>query len=99
MSFFVIQVQTNYEKNVQNTLTHILNQKQVNIVKSIYALDTNTLLGGQEVGSEGIKAYLQSQRLRSHLNNMRYAYANIDTKTQGDLKKEYRGFFIVCLLV
>lgn len=89
MSFFIIQVQTNYESIVQKTLAHILEQKKVNIVKSIYALDTQAQLNRKDNNPDNIKQFLDYQRLREQLRNMRYAYANID-KSQVNLKNEYR---------
>lgn len=90
MSFFIIQVQTNYERFVQKKLTHIFQQKKGNLVKTIYALDNYNHLEPTSLDPVSIQRFLHLQKVREQLNNMRYAYAKMKTNNQSGLKKEYK---------
>lgn len=89
MSYFIVQVQTNFEKYVLCNLTELFLQKEVNIVKSIYALDTKIDF---DESNEDIKSnvgkYLKQIRIRAYLNNVRYAYYH---SNESNLKQIYKG--------
>lgn len=90
MTFFIVHVQTNFEKYVLSHLTNILLQKRVNIVKSIYALDTKIDFI-QSFSKEDIRTYLKYTRTRTYLNNLRIVHYQLDLNNHKNqqLKKIY----------
>lgn len=91
MAYFIVQVQTNFEKYVMSNLTELLLQKKVNVVKSIYALDTKINFESS-LDDNDIREYLKQSRIRTYLNNVRYAYYQykpLDSKDQ-KLKESYK---------
>lgn len=90
MSFFAIQVQTNYELFVQKSIALLVLEKKINLIKNIYALDTQVSFKENHITNEDIKSYLEHQRIRSYLNNMRYAYSEMKMNKNEELKKEYK---------
>jgi hypothetical protein len=91
MAYFIVQVQTNFEKYVLSNLTELLLQKKVNIVKSIYALDAKIDFESP-FDDDDIREYLKQSRIRTYLNNVRYAYYQyncLDSKDQR-LKECYK---------
>ena len=90
MSFFIVQVQTNYERIVQKKMTHIFQQKKVNLVKTIYALDTQYHFELTGLNPAKMQRFLHFQKIREQLSNMRYAYAKMKTNGDSVLKIEYK---------
>jgi hypothetical protein len=88
--FFCNPSTTNYEAVVQKTLTHIFEQKKVNLVKTIYALDTHNQFEPSNLNLEDIKCFVHFQKVRQQLNNMRYSYARMKSPDQSVLKDEYK---------
>lgn len=92
MAYFIVQVQSNHEVTIQKRLTELFSRKKVNFVKTIYALDSKTILDQpSSTSSKDIELYLHQQRLREHLNNMRFAFANMDKSIQPNLKQQYKN--------
>ncbi|MEC1158713.1 hypothetical protein [Cytobacillus horneckiae] len=89
MSFFIVQVQTNYEIKVQKRLHQLFMQRKENIVKSIYALDSYKGFDNNIPGEKELNRFWYFNRIREQLNNMRYAYARISPADQS-LRKEYK---------
>lgn len=81
MSYFIVQVQTNFEKHVSNILASKLIKEMNHSIKSIYALDQ--CIKFEEIGSinlDVVRGYLNQRRLRNHVNNIRYSYSQIKSK-------------------
>src|SRR5690554_2205920 len=92
MAYFVVQVQTNFERDVLKTLTHVLMKKNVNIVKSIYALNIRVdFKQSTNVTNENIREHLKKVRIRNYLNNKRYKYS-LFTADDHDTKKHFIEF-------
>lgn len=88
MSYFIVQVQTNYEKYVLSNLAELLLKKKVNIVQSIYALATKIDFQNS-IDQENIRDYLKQTRVRAYLNNVRYAYYQLNSNDI-NLKEVYK---------
>lgn len=89
MSFFIIQVQTHCELDVLKSLSNLLEQKKNYYVKSIYALNFQVKFKQSDPTIEEIRSYLEAQRIRHFINNMRYSYHLMDNR-QIKLKNEYK---------
>lgn len=92
MAYFIVQVQTNFEKYVLSNLAEILLQKNVNIVKSIYALDQKIDFNHTKISDNDLREYLKQVRIRNYLNNIRYAYSQLKSSDfeNINLKEAYK---------
>ncbi|MFD2658615.1 transcription termination/antitermination NusG family protein [Gracilibacillus thailandensis] len=93
MAYFVVQVQTNFEKYVLSVLTDLLLKKKINIVSSIYAIDTKVDFQKTiNLDNDNIREYLKQSRIRNYLSNMRYAYYQLNTNDEKNqtLKEAYK---------
>lgn len=92
MAYFVVQVQTNFERDVLKTLTHVLMKKKINIVRSIYALNIKVdFKQPLKVTNEDIREHLKQVRIRDYLNNKRYKYS-LFTDDDHETKQQFIEF-------
>lgn len=89
MAYFIVQVQTNYEKYVLCMLADILYKKNISVVKRIYALDTYVEYHPY-LNNQDIREYLKQSRIRNYLNNIRYAYYQMNNEKH-ELKADYKA--------
>ncbi len=61
----------------------------MNLVKTIYALDTHNHFEPTSLDPKSIQRFLHFKKVREQLNNMRYAYAKMKNN-QSVLKNEYK---------
>ena len=93
MSYFIVQVQTNFEKYVSNILANKLTKEINHSIKSIYALDQRINFEEMEsINLDEVRGYLNQKRLRNHLNNMRYTYSQMkfNPNISDSMKKTYK---------
>lgn len=70
LTYFVVQVKVNSEEYVLRSLCKTFLRKNVNIVKSIYAIDLKVEFH-QKLEDENIRLFLKESRLRQYLNDKR----------------------------
>ncbi|MED4852176.1 hypothetical protein P9386_10140 [Caldifermentibacillus hisashii] len=101
MTYFVVQVKVNSEEYVLRSLCKTFLRKNVNIVKSIYAIDLKVEFH-QKLEDENIRLFLKESRLRQYLNDKRSNTfgKNGEKNKRKKINKEHyiNGYIIIELL-
>ncbi|MEN0661462.1 hypothetical protein NST11_19210 [Caldifermentibacillus hisashii] len=101
LTYFVVQVKVNSEEYVLRSLCKTFLRKNVNIVKSIYAIDLKVEFH-QKLEDENIRLFLKESRLRQYLNDKRSNTfgKNGEKNKRKKINKEHyiNGYIIIELL-
>lgn len=89
MSYFIVQVQTNFEKYVLSLLADNIAEQDNHSIKSIYALDQEITFN-ETIDMNNVREYLKQKRLRDYLSNLRFTYSQVNHRLSNSARLSYK---------